>query len=274
MVRLDPDLVADLLASVRKTFTLAARNPARSRRFGGQDLVFAPVGGPAYVMDIERGRRDGTSAGMCDFLRLIQVLNVVQHEGGGPFEPMDLATNTRHLDICLAQITLLDKSWQTQTLGLARTMDGIEMAATLFGCAPEKPAGQPVGDHQHELSAATGCGYGRGVDRAGPVRAGERDHAVFAGGCHGAGFYRRGAGFAACQGDGRHLPDADCQEGGAGDVWRVHLERGHAVGRASLRDAGICQGGAGLWPVGAPDRAAVPVEQRDGGQCGGRAGGL
>ena len=137
MVRLDPDLVSDLLASVPKTFTLAARNPARSLKFGGRNMVFASVGGPAYVMDIERGRRDGTLAEMCDFLRLIQVLNVVQQEGGGPFEPMDLPANTRHLDIYLAQITLLDKSWQTQTLGLARTLDGIEMAAIMFGCAPE-----------------------------------------------------------------------------------------------------------------------------------------
>ena len=137
MVRLDLDLVADLLASVPKTFTLAARNPARSLKFGGRNMVFASVGGPAYVMDIERGRRDGTLAEMCDFLRLIQTLNVVQQEGGGPFEPMDLPANTRHLDIYLAQITLLDKSWQTQTLGLARTMDGIEMAAIMFGCAPE-----------------------------------------------------------------------------------------------------------------------------------------
>jgi trimethylamine--corrinoid protein Co-methyltransferase len=50
---------------------------------------------------------------------------------------MDLPAATRHLDLYLAQITYLDKSWQTQTLGHARTMDGIEMAAIMFGCAPE-----------------------------------------------------------------------------------------------------------------------------------------
>ncbi|MGV8985853.1 MAG: trimethylamine methyltransferase family protein [Cypionkella sp.] len=137
MVRLDPDLVAELLSSVPGTFTLAARNPEKSLKLGGRDMVFAAVGGPAYVMDIERGRRDGTYADMCDYMRLIQTLNVVQQEGGGPFEPMDLPANTRHLDIYLAQITLVDKSWQTQTLGLARTMDGIEMAAIMFGCSPQ-----------------------------------------------------------------------------------------------------------------------------------------
>ena len=137
MVRLDPDLVIDLLSAVPATFTLAARNPAKALRIGGRDMVFTSVGGPAYVMDIDSGRRDGTYAEMCDYLKLIQGINVIQQEGGGPFEPMDLPAATRHLDLYLAQITYLDKSWQTQTLGHARTMDGIEMAAIMFGCAPE-----------------------------------------------------------------------------------------------------------------------------------------
>ena len=137
MTRFDPAMVMDLLKTVPQTFTLAARNPARNLHFGGQNTVFASVGGPAYVMDLDHGRRDGSFAGMQDYLRLIQSLNVIHQEGGGPFEPMDLPANTRHLDICLAQITLLDKSWQTQTLGHARTLDGLEMAAIAMGCSRE-----------------------------------------------------------------------------------------------------------------------------------------
>ena len=133
VVRLDPEFVGEWLASVPGRFGLAARNPAKSLRIGGRDCVFTSVGGPAYVMDIDKGRRDGSFAEMCDFLRVVQGLNVIQQEGGGPFEPLDLPAATRHLDIYLAQITLLDKSWQTQTLGLGRTMDGIEMAALMFG---------------------------------------------------------------------------------------------------------------------------------------------
>ncbi|MEO8244473.1 MAG: trimethylamine methyltransferase family protein, partial [bacterium] len=132
-VFLDPDLVAERLRTVPGQFQLAARNPARSLRVGGADCVFTSVGGPAYVMDLDHGRRDGTFAEMCDFLRVVQGLNVIHQEGGCPFEPLDLPANTRHLDIYLAQITLLDKSWQTQTLGRQRTMDGLEMAALMFG---------------------------------------------------------------------------------------------------------------------------------------------
>lgn len=133
MVRMDPAIVETHLATVPANFTLAARNPAHSLRLGGDAMVFASVGGPAYVMDQTGGRREGTLAEMEDYLRLIQVLNVIHQEGGGPFEPMDLPAHTRHLDIYSAQIRLLDKTWQTQTLGRARTMDGLEMAAIGMG---------------------------------------------------------------------------------------------------------------------------------------------
>jgi trimethylamine--corrinoid protein Co-methyltransferase len=95
-------------------------------------------------MDNDRGRRDGTYAEMCNYLRLIQSLNILHQEGGGPFEPLDLPANTRHLDIYHAQITLLDKSWQTQTLGRARTMDGLEMASIALGTTPEGLIARPT----------------------------------------------------------------------------------------------------------------------------------
>ena len=136
-VRLDPDLLTSLLSTVPPTFALEARNPARNLRFGGADCVFASVGGPAYVMDNEGGRRTGSFAEMQDYLKLIQSLNVIHQSGGNPFEPMDLPADTRYLDCFHAQIRLLDKNWQTETLGQQRTLDGIEMAAISLGTTPE-----------------------------------------------------------------------------------------------------------------------------------------
>lgn len=143
-VRLDPGLVEERLRSVPRTFTLAARNRERDLHFGANDCVFASVGGPAYVMDNDGGRRDGTFAEMCDYLRLVQSLNILHQEGGCPFEPMDLPANTRHLDIYKAQITLLDKNWQTQTLGKARTLDGLELAALALGTTREGLTSTPA----------------------------------------------------------------------------------------------------------------------------------
>ena len=118
-VRLDADLVGSLLATVPRSFGLEARNPARNLRFGGADCVFASVGGPAYVMDNDGGRRNGSFAEMQDYLKLVQSLNVIHQAGGNPFEPMDLPADTRYLDCFHAQIRLLDKNWQTETLGAA-----------------------------------------------------------------------------------------------------------------------------------------------------------
>jgi trimethylamine--corrinoid protein Co-methyltransferase len=94
MVYPGPGLIEERLATVPRTFTIAARNRAKDLRFGGNDMVFASVGGPAYVMDLDRGRRDGTLQDMQDFLRLCQSLNVIQQESGGPLEPMDLPAST------------------------------------------------------------------------------------------------------------------------------------------------------------------------------------
>ena len=143
-VRLDPAMVAEHLKTVPKTFTLVARNRARSLHIGADDVVFTSVGGPAYVMDNDRGRRDGTYAEMCDYLRVIQSLDIIHQEGGGPFEPMDLPANTRHLDLYRAQITIIDKSWQTQTLGRARTMDGLILGALALGLSMEELTQTPA----------------------------------------------------------------------------------------------------------------------------------
>lgn len=144
IVRLDPGLVAERLALAPECFTLAARDPVKSLRIGGADFIHSSVGGPAYVMDLARGRRTGSFSEMCDYLKLVQMLNVLHQEGGGPFEPMDLPANTRHLDIYRAQIGLLDKSWQCQTLGRARTIDGIRMAALAFGIDPDEMHKTPI----------------------------------------------------------------------------------------------------------------------------------
>lgn len=143
-VRFDRDM---LMAEVRKSpphFTLEARNPARNLKLGGRACVFTSVGGPAYVADNATGRRTGTYAEMCDYLKLIQSLNVIHQEGGGPFEPLDLPAESRHLDLYHAEITLLDKNWQGQGLGAERAIDGLEMVAMSLGTTRERLIDRPA----------------------------------------------------------------------------------------------------------------------------------
>ena len=128
MVRFDRNFVREKLALAPAEFGLRARNPEHKLQIGANHIVFASVGGPAFCSDLDKGRRPGTYAEMCDYLRLVQSLNIVHQEGGGPFEAMDLPGETRHLDLYLAQYRLTDKNCQSYALGGQRSKDSIEMA--------------------------------------------------------------------------------------------------------------------------------------------------
>ena len=142
-VRLDPALVEELVALAPAEFTLHARNPDRSVVLGGRSLVFSSVGGPAFVTDLDRGRRAGNWRDFQDYVRLVSALNVIHQEAGGPLEPTDLPVETRHLDMygCLA--TTLDKTWHGLGLGAAVVDDAIEVAALARGVRREELVGEP-----------------------------------------------------------------------------------------------------------------------------------
>jgi len=136
-VRFESELIESLIAQAPSSFTLQARNPAKNIKIGDGCAVFTSVGGPAYVMDSDKGRRTGSYAEMCDFLRLVQSLDILHQDGGGGFEAMDLPAASRHLDLFYAQCTLLDKNWVPWTMGREQTMDAINMMALSLGKTPE-----------------------------------------------------------------------------------------------------------------------------------------
>ena len=144
MVCFDAGLIKEKLALAPARFSLRARNPAHNLVVGNNNIVFSSVGGPAFCSDLDNGRRPGTYAEMCDFLRLVQSLNIVHQEGGGAFEAMDLPAESRHLDLYLAQIRLLDKNAQAYALGRARTVDAIEMACIALETDRDGLADQPA----------------------------------------------------------------------------------------------------------------------------------
>lgn len=132
-VRFDPDMVMETIRTAPSTFTLRARNPRRNLTVGGNHVIFASIGGPAFCSDLDGGRRPGTFAEQRDFIRLIQSVDIVHQEGGGPFEAMDLPAETRHLDLLASSAQLLDKNWQGIALGRERAADSIDIAAIALG---------------------------------------------------------------------------------------------------------------------------------------------
>ncbi|MDJ0906901.1 MAG: trimethylamine methyltransferase family protein [Woeseiaceae bacterium] len=144
IVRFDPDLVRETVALAPAEFGLRARNPDRDLIIGGNHAVFTSVGGPAFCSDLDSGRRPGNYAEMCNYLKLVQSLNIVHQEGGGAFEAMDLPAQTRHLDLYLAQHRLLDKNCQAYALGRERTIDAIEMTGIALDADREELAERPA----------------------------------------------------------------------------------------------------------------------------------
>lgn len=144
MVRFDRNLVMQMLTQAPAEFGLRARNPERSLHIGGNNIIFTAVGGPAFVSDLDNGRRPGNYEEMCNYLRLVQSLNIIHQEGGGCFEPMDLPPESRHLDLHLAQLTLMDKNAQGVALGRARITDGLEMTRIGFGLTRDELEQEPA----------------------------------------------------------------------------------------------------------------------------------
>ncbi len=144
IVRFEAELVEALVAKAPSSFSLRARNPDKNLKIGDGNVVFSSVGGPAYVMDSDKGRRTGTYTEMCDFLRLVQSLDILHLEGGGGFEAMDLPATSRHLDLFHAQCTLLDKGWLPWNAGRDQAMDAIEMVSISLGSSPADMIDSPA----------------------------------------------------------------------------------------------------------------------------------
>jgi trimethylamine---corrinoid protein Co-methyltransferase len=142
-VRLEPEQTEALIATAPSSFELHARNPERNLVFGDRHVVFGAVGGPAFVTDIDRGRRAGNFADFESYVRVIGALDIVHQEGGGPLEPTDLPVETRHLDMYRTFATTLDKTWQCLAFGATVVDDAIEVACITRGVDRETLVREP-----------------------------------------------------------------------------------------------------------------------------------
>jgi len=143
-VRFDPAMIEEKIKTVPSSFTLQARDPAKNLKVGDGSLIFAATGGPAFAHDMDRGRRAGNYQDMCDYMKVVQSLNVIHQEGGCPCEPTDLPADSRHLDFYLAALRYTDKNWQCWALGGYRVEDAIEMLSIGLGQTREELRQNPA----------------------------------------------------------------------------------------------------------------------------------
>jgi trimethylamine---corrinoid protein Co-methyltransferase len=133
LVRFPRELVLQNIAKAPSEFTLYARNPKNDVVIGGNHMVTAPVYGPPFVHDIDRGRRDATLEDFRNFVKLAQLTPQIHNAGGTVVEPGDEPQDTRHLDMVYSLIKYSDKSFMGSVTSAENAHDTVELAAILFG---------------------------------------------------------------------------------------------------------------------------------------------
>jgi trimethylamine---corrinoid protein Co-methyltransferase len=132
-VRFDGAFVEEQIKKVPSTFQVQARNPANTVTIGGDFMVNAPVYGPPFITDLDRGRRGATIADFTNFDKMAQATPQIHCAGGTIVEPEDLPLGTRHLDMVYSHIRWTDKPFMGSVISEENARDSIEMASILFG---------------------------------------------------------------------------------------------------------------------------------------------
>lgn len=142
MVTVDRGLVQSALDTAPAVYDGYGGVPERTVTFGGEHVVFAPVGGPPYVSDRERGRRTGTIEAFEDLMRLAQSFDVL-HIHSPSVEPQDVDPAFRHYRTGRAQLVLSDKMPFFFGRGPAQIADAFEMVRLVRGLTEEEFAANP-----------------------------------------------------------------------------------------------------------------------------------
>ncbi len=129
----DREMIAEFVAKAPSQFTQLARNPERNVIIGGNHVCFAPVYGPPFVVDMDRGRREATLVDFRNFVKLTYMSPWLHHSGGTIVEPTDEPTHTRHLDMVYSHIKYSDKPFMGSVTSAANAADSVKMAEILFG---------------------------------------------------------------------------------------------------------------------------------------------
>jgi trimethylamine--corrinoid protein Co-methyltransferase len=132
-VYFDPGLVEEYVAKAPNHFTQLARNARNMLEISGNSMVFAPVYGPPYVLDLVQGRREAKLEDFVNFVKLAYLNPYVQHSGGTIVEPTDEPVLTRHLDMVFSHIKYSDKAFMGSVTSAENAADTLRMAEIVFG---------------------------------------------------------------------------------------------------------------------------------------------
>lgn len=132
-IRIDRGLLMELVGKIPSSYTMHARNPARTVAVGGTSAIFVPMYGAPYVRDLDNVRRYGTLEDLRNFHKLAFMAPALHSTSSIICEPMDIAVPHRHLEIIYSALKHSDKPFMGIVTSRERAEDTMHMAGLAFG---------------------------------------------------------------------------------------------------------------------------------------------
>ena len=137
-------LVDEYVARAPAQFILHARNPEKNVIIGGDNTAFVPCYGPAFVTDLDRGRRSSTLEDFNNFAKLSYVSPNIDINGGILAEPNDIQLEKRAAEMLYGVMRYSDKPFMGSAMGEEGAKETIAMSAIMLGISEDKLAEQPT----------------------------------------------------------------------------------------------------------------------------------
>ena len=154
MVHFEETHIHKALETVPAAFTVEARNPSRNIRIGECHYVMGPGYGPPFIIEPSGAKRDATQADVEAFCKLIQTSKYLDFNSAIAVQPNDVPSQTAHLDLLLATLTLTDKPIMGSSVSQAAAQDSLSLAEIIWGSL-EKPVMIALIDSLSPLQYAT-----------------------------------------------------------------------------------------------------------------------
>ncbi len=132
-VRLDRELVMELISTAPESYTMTARNPERSVTLGRNKTVFTPSYGAPFVLDFDNKRRHAVLEDFNNFAKLAYLEPALHMTGGVLVEPMDVAVPYRHLEMTYSLLRYSDKPLMGSVTSRERAEQSLHMMGIVFG---------------------------------------------------------------------------------------------------------------------------------------------
>ena len=133
MVFFEEKDIRQAIAAVPSSFTISARNPAKSIRVGDNNFVLAPGYGPPFIIEPSGEKREATLRDVQNFCKLVQTSKYLDFNSSMVVQPGDVPQDTAHLDILLSTILLTDKPIMGSSVSEAAAVDSLKLAEMIWG---------------------------------------------------------------------------------------------------------------------------------------------